>query len=236
MYGIITVFASTLIAIVGILQGNAAKQEDRAFFGLTRIGAFLMVLAIVGGVVGTLSAIDEYKTERNPIVVSPVESPIHAGAFDTRIPFEVHNRGDETIYSAWVKISTKNPNFKNIQIALTSADGRKFVKPEGGELFNADILLMPVIDKDMLPAFFLLFRSLSAEETSKFLIKVESPSNAKENQSLTLRFSVIDYKHEPYWIGVQNDAVAFKFQIPEGFTMQKGIWPFLMIEKKNSGS
>ena len=175
---------------------------------------------------------DQYIKDQ-PVIISPTKFVASAGIFENRTLFEVHNRSNETIYTTWVKILAKKPFFEDFQIILTTDDGRRFVNPEGGESFNPEVLMLHVVDKDKQPVIFLVFRSLSPEETRRFRFYVQSGSNVPYNQKMTLRFSVIGYKDEPYRYGVQGDSASFQIKIPEGFSFpKKGIF-FKMLEKNS---
>ncbi len=234
MEGIITVIASALIAGIGIWQSNTAKKEDRTFFGLTPLGLLLMVLAIICGVAGLISAIKDYNVKSNPIVVSPVKYTLClCSSYDNTTTFEVHNRSDNTIYTTWVKILIEKNNLKGtILIDIISADGRKFIKPKRDVEPNAEVLSMHVLDKDNQPTIFLVFRSLISNETRQFQLKAKSLDNIEPSQNMTIRYSVSGYKHEPYWFGTNKNEFAFKLEVPEGYTMQKKLTPFEMLEKK----
>jgi hypothetical protein len=119
-----------------------------------------------------------------------------------------------------------------IQTTMTTDDGRSFVKIKGGEEFNADVLKIHAFDKEKRPVIYLLFRSLSPNETRLFKFKVKSQPNIQQNQKVKFRLGVIAYKREPYWFGIKGDTAALEFQIPEDFTLSFDDRFFTMLEKK----
>jgi len=52
MLAIIAVIIARIIAIIGVLKSNTAGPERGIVFGLTRTGAGLLVLTVIGIVIG----------------------------------------------------------------------------------------------------------------------------------------------------------------------------------------
>lgn len=247
MLGIITVIISAVIGVIGALQRNTSGLKRGSVFGLTRTGAVLVALSVIGGITGTWLAINDYMVQLTPIIVSPDKISAYIGELETQTPFEVHNRSNQAAYSVWVKIAPETQKFQSFHlIRLVADDGRGFVPLSAGQLFNSEALMMPLLDSEALmmpvldksgqPVVFLVIRSLSAGEKRKFSFHVRSSANVGRGQPVAFAFTVVDHRKEPYWFGVGENTVAFKLQVPEGFTIPRKSLPFFfwMLEKKGT--